>query len=542
MQNHQLPPDVERLWNAKMYREAFYRLDHYRSESDDDFLRHQAALCLGSATEFRIYVADRLQIVPPLECLECMVAELDQAITIDDSIAYLHWNLAVIASRYEGNNNAAKEFLAQAMARDLKHPMVPVLQDRIDTQAEPVRPQDTPDYRLREILFRLVDVTADKTLPDKTFKLGDDYTHWSLEDYIDQARGLFSDAAEDALEVALTEFFSDWAGLQDDGVITADALDYGLEFVFRVCELKPDLEATKNALSRLIDFLSRFSMAVTGHAEPTADDLSKGKRIARRGIKILDSTKVAIDPDTEADLWLALGQCSGRPQGLQLADALKGYTRALELKREAHNVEDIDRLEDLLARMLDYAIQQVIGLQVGIGAAGKVYEEIEAAYQAARVLVDEASQLHVGIQYQYFLSSISRPDDALEVLESLLNLGSVDEAARFDLLYEKAARLTEARKSAKAVAILEQLEPEIDSKSRHVQCVYWNCYSNAMRELNKLDKGLKYIDKAIAVKPEKKNNEVDQLNPMLHTNRANILLQMGRADEAEAELKLANDK
>ena len=326
------------------------------------------------------------------------------------------------------------------------------------------------------------------------------------------------------------------------GVITADVLHYGLEFVFRVCELKHDSEAAKNALTRFIDFLSRFSMAVTGHAKPTTDDLSKGRRIARRGIKILDSTKTSIDPDTEADLWLALGQCSGRPQGLQLADALKGYTKALELKREAHNVLEINRLEDLLARMLDYAIQQVIGLQVGIGAAGNVYKEIEAAYRAARVLADDAAQLDVGIQYQYFLSSIARPDDALEVLESLLNLGSVDEVARFDLLYEKAARLTEARKSAKAVTILEQIEPEINSKSRHVQCVYWNCYSNAMRELNKLDKALKYIDKAIAVKPEKENNEVDQLNSMLHTNRANILLQMGRVDEAEAELKLANEK
>jgi tetratricopeptide (TPR) repeat protein len=509
---------------------------------DEDFLKHQAALCLGSATEFRIYLADRLQIVPPRKCLERMVAELNKAIAIDDSIAYLHWNLAVIASRYEGNHNSAKEFLAQAIARDLQHPAIAALQDRIKTQAEPVKPQDTPDYRLRELLFRLVDVTADKTLPDKTFKLGDDDQHLSLEDYIDQARGLFSDTAEDALEMALREFFSDWARLLDDGMITADALDYGLEFVFRVCELKPDSEAAENSLSRLIDFLSRFSMSVTGHANPTSDDLRKGKRIVHRGIEILDSTKVAIDPNTEADLWLALGQCSGRPQGLQLADALKGYTKALELKREAHNVQDIERLEDLLARMLDYAIQQVIGLEVGVGAAGKVYKEIEAAYQAARVLADETSQLRVGMQYQYFLSSIERPDDALDVLESLLNLDSVDGEARFDLLYEKAARLTETRNSAKAVPILEQLKPEIDSKSRHMQCVYWNCYSNAMRELNKLDKGLKYIDKAIAAKPEKENDIVDQLNPMLHTNRANILLQLGRVDEAEAELKLANNK
>nr|WP_067293704.1 hypothetical protein [Marinobacterium profundum] len=542
MENHQLPPGVEHLRNAKMYRQAFHRLDLYRAESDSELLKHHAALCLGSATEFRIYLADRLQVLPPPECLKRMVAELNQAITIDDDIAYLYWNQAVIASRYQGDNAAAKDYLHEALARDLQHPMVQALQERIEADVGPVGRQDTAGYQLREILYRLLDVTADETLPDETIKLGGDYTQWSLEDYISEARGLFSDAAEDILDAALTEFSGHWANLQDDGMITADALDYGLEFVFRVCELQPGSDAARQALRGLIGFLTRFSMSVTGHQQPSAKDLRKGKKIARRGIRILENTEVAIDPDTEADLWLALGQCSGRPQDLHLPDALKGYIRALELKREANNLKDIDRLQDLLARMLDYAIQQSVGLQLGIGAAGKVHEEIEAAYRAARVLEDKDAQLNVGMRYQYYLSSISRPDDALEVLNSLLDLDSIDEEVRLDLLYEKAARLTEARKSVAALGILEQLEPHIDAKSRHVQCIFWNCYSNAMRELHKLEQALKYIDKALEVKPQSAEYEVDSLNPMLHTNRANILLQLDRVDEAEAELELARDQ
>jgi len=541
MEYQQLPPDVLRLQDAKMFRKAFYRLEEYRSHSDNDFLKHHAALSLGSATEYRMNVADRLFIVPPKMCLDHMVQELNQALSIDDGIAYLYWDLAVIASRYEGDNKAATDFLNKALERDLQHPMVSALEDRINSQAEPVQPKITLDYQLCELLFQLVDVTADETIPDKTIGFENNTELLSMEDYIVRGRSLLTNAPKDNREPALTLFFGRWENMRDDNFITADALDYGLDFVFRICEVEPHSELAERALQRLVTYLSSFSMHVSGNQKPTKDELRKAKKIAGRGLNIANNTEVVVEPNAEADLWLAFGQCSGRTTDLHLADALNGYTNALVLKRQANNIHDVEKLEDLLGEMLDYAMQQVIGLQIGVGSAGKVHEEIEAAYEAAKVLEDETAQLNVGNMYQSYLSSISRPLDALEVLESLLNLDSVDDEIRFDLLFEKSARLTEARQSAKAVEILEQLEPDINSKSKHHQCIFWNCYSNTMRELNKLDKALEYIDKAMAVKPETTVNEFDTLEPMLHNNRGQILLMMGKAEEAEAELKLVTD-
>ncbi|MCP4288215.1 MAG: hypothetical protein GY792_27895 [Gammaproteobacteria bacterium] len=541
MENQQLPPDILHLQDAKRFRQAFYQLEKYRSGSDNDFLKHHAALSLGSATEYRMNVADRFHIIPPQECLHRMLQELNQGLTIDDSIAYLYWDLAVIASRYEGDNQAAKNYLDKALERDLQHPMVPALQDRIKAQAEPIAPQNTLHYQLCELLFQLIDISADETIPDKSVGFEDDTQLRSLEDYIVRGIALLSNAPKQDREPALTVFHDRWESMLDDKLITADAMDYGLEFVFRVCEFEPGSEIAERALQRLLNYLSSFSMYVSGNHSPSKNDLRKGKKIARRGLRVVENTEVTIDPDVEAEMWLALGQCSGRPADLQLADALDGYTKALVLKRKANNIPDVEKLEGLLGSMLDYAIQQVVGLKMGIGSAGNVHEEIIAAYDAAKVLADEVAQINVGDFYQSYLASISRPQEALEVLDALLNLNSVNEDIRFALRYEKAARLTEAKESPKAVEILEQLEPEIHSKPQHEQCIFWNCYSNAMRELEHLDQALEYIDKAMAVKPEKSEKELDTLDPMLHTNRAQILLQLGRAEEAEAELKLVTD-
>jgi len=105
-------------------------------------------------------------------------------------------------------------------------------------------------------------------------------------------------------------------------------------------------------------YLCDYSMQVSGGESASLSDLRKARRIAKRGLDIVADTQIAIAPDLHADLWLAMGQSTARPANLRLNEAIASYTKALELKRQALNYDDVERLVRLLQQMFEYASKQ----------------------------------------------------------------------------------------------------------------------------------------------------------------------------------------
>ena len=103
---------TDHLKAQRQYRAAFNAMKAAReSAGDDPGLVRQMALKLGGYVEYRLRVADTLRVVPPTKAL---LERLEEAIAIDDSVADLHWDQAVIHARFTGSNEQAQEALSRA--------------------------------------------------------------------------------------------------------------------------------------------------------------------------------------------------------------------------------------------------------------------------------------------------------------------------------------------------------------------------------------------------------------------------------------------
>lgn len=569
----EIPEEVASLRNRNSFRLAYFALQR---DTGADFnlpdIKHEAALCLGSSAEYRMHLAERLGVAPPHAVLDGMVQDLNHALILDDHIGDLHWDLAVIASRYDGDNQSAREHLQNALACQFEHPMVPALEERIQQQAPAIKPEPGLAYKLGELTLQLLDLAADDDLSENTLVLPGDKTRQAVingeettgeettgeETTGEESKGqesnasprsfdAFLKAAEDLIQhspeplrlVEIADYYARWCTLVDAGVVTADALDYGLEFVFYICKNPPKSPMAEASLARVLGYLRDMSLYYSGNPKPDPRNLKKARRVIRRAFRLLEATTVACSDDLRADLYLARGQCYSRPDHQNLARAFENYQQALRLKRQAKNRDDTRRLEQLLEQMLRYIIQQVSALKFGLGSSGKLHDDITAAYAAAVELGDTGWQLDTGSLYASYLADISSPSAAITVLDQLCALPGISAAKTTELTYEKAARLTEVRDSEAAVSLLESIREAIENTDPRFECLYWNCYSNALRELDRLQPALDAIDKAIELNPPVEDQQADPHLTMLHSNRAHILLRLDRLTEARAALEQA---
>ena len=522
------------LRQAKQFAGAVDFLEYCRAKKDSSFLRGQTALSMGAGVEYRIEIAESFGIRPPDDVVQRILRELDQALALDDTVAYLHWDRAVIHSRYTGDLDQAHDALARAESTGIDHPMLEALKTRLAEAAPPLPLDQSPDARLRTLFFQLVDKTAAATIPEsRETPQAQPGEPVFFADYVALAESTVHEA-QPSREVDLRGLYARWSSMVESGVITADPLDYGSELMFRAAAAGDDKSLAVETLHDLASYLRDFSFHVSGGTEPSVGDLRKGGRIARRALDIIDGAGLPFDADLHADLWLALGQSAARPSDMRLADALDGYTRALVLKRESGNTDDIERLTALLRQMLDYATQRALGTStIGVGDLGKVRADMEAAYAASKIIGDREETLNIGEQYQTLLSSLAQPLPAIDVLDELLLEFNPTTDQRTFLQLEKAMRLSEAREPARALALQDAIMAQASTRSERTQCLFWNAYSNVLRQLERYQQALEAVNKAHALCPEHAEGTVDLLKPMLHTNRGLILLLLGRAEEAE---------
>lgn len=524
---------------AKQFKQAVAILQYLRVSADSPFLRRQAAYALGAGVEYRLQVAEGFQISPPKDVLERLLDELDDAVALDETIADLHWDRAVIHARFTGNFAKADAAFLRALELGLSHPLIPALQRILESKLPPEAREDSASYRLRELFFRLVDTTADGTIPEFAPSVGDESLPFSYADYIERAESIVHAAPLNA-PADVAQLYECWSRLSEQRIITADPYDYGSEMMFRAAAATTDTELAAQALAALAAHLRDFSFHVSG-GDPDASDLRKARRIARRGLDLVAGTDVPIDADLHGDLWLALGQSSARPADLRLDEAFEGYTRALQLKRGAGNDGDVERLTDLLNRMIHFAVQQRVGASLGFVGLGAARAEMQAAYAASKIIGDMEAMHSIGLEYVWLLSALSQPFEAIDVLDELLVETGLSDEQRFDLLFEKAMRLSEARQPSAAAAIQEALMDDLVGQSDRTLCIFWNAYSNVLRELELYDSALDAVNRALDYCPESEDDSVDALGPMLHTNRGLILLALDRVEDAERSAAISSE-
>ncbi len=519
---------------AKRYGRAADILSSARGEGETARLRRAHAYTLGAYVEYRLKVADLLAVVVPPDILQRLLQELDNALALDATIPDLHWDVAVIHGRFSGDHEMAAAALHRAIALNMDHPRMDALKAMVIQRRAPERPEPTPAGELRGLLFRLIDSAADGDLSESGAPSSPPA---SFADYLAAAQATVR-AAGVGPAAGTGELLERFRGLRGAGLVTADSLDFGLEFVFRAAEAGPDEVAAHEALDDLADYLAAFSFNVSGGGT-NQSDLRKAIRIARRGLDIVGGTAVPLAPDRHADLWLALGQGSARPGNLKLNDALAAYTNALRLKREAGHMEDVERLQALLVQMLGYAIQLGVGAGLGIGALGEARRALEAAFAAAMEIGDKRHALPVGLHYNTLASALAQPEAAIDVLDQLIAAFELEPGERLDILFEKAMRLSESRQLAAAAQLHQELFASIEGRSERDRCIFWNSYSNVLRDLEQPEQALAAIEKAMAARPKVGPNEVDQLGPMLHANRGTVLLALGRLADAKRDVEAA---
>ncbi|MFA3919553.1 CHAT domain-containing protein [Ruegeria hyattellae] len=536
-------PDREELYalqraeaekRAKRYGVAAEILTQARRENDTAVLRRAQALSFGGLVEHRMNVADALQVIPPPDALEHFFQFLHEALLLDDTIPDIHWDIAVLHGRYTGDFEAAASALDRALDCGIQHPRLTALATLIDAQQTPASPKLTPASELRGLLFKLIDVTADGNIPEYGLPASPPL---SFADYVRSAQEI-AHADHFVSNPETFDLVSRFRASRDAGLVTADALDFGLEFVFRAAEASPDKRAAEEALNDLVAFLREFSFHVSD-GDADASDMRKAARIAKRGLNIVEGTAIPPNPDLYADLWLAFGQASARPARLELHDALTAYTKALRLKREANNEPDTARLRELLFQMLDYAVQLGVGAGIGIGSLGEANKALEAAFAAAQEIGEFRKTLHIGIQYNTLSSALSQPYLAIGVLDQLLAEPEISPDEQLTVLLERAMRYSEARDLPKAAELHADLVSRVASVSKQSQSVFWNSYSNVLRDLGQLERALEAIDRAVALTLEVEANGIDQIGTMLHANRGSILLALGRIDDARHEVEIA---
>lgn len=113
------------LMEAKDHGAAIAYVDRFRRAAPDDpDLRRYAALARGAKGEHEMGTYDQMQVPPPRQRLDALVALFTDATEIDPDLADPWWDLAVVHARFLGQPTQARAYLSRAQALGYRHPMM----------------------------------------------------------------------------------------------------------------------------------------------------------------------------------------------------------------------------------------------------------------------------------------------------------------------------------------------------------------------------------------------------------------------------------
>lgn len=418
------------------------------SGPQDKSIKHQLAQVYGGLVESRLKRQDQMGITPGADQLAEMERLLARAMELDPALADLQWDKAVISARFRRRYNEADEYLARAQALGYNHPMMARLKALIEQgQAGDAAPLPTS-----------------KTEPNPMLR--------QLNELVQQAQGPYAATLDSELDAeagglpgkrTLKEYCQQAIQGIEQGKINADQYmvalraanclggvvgEYALDFLRRVAPALKDSQIERFATESHLRILVQVAQAFRSRVDQDGvAALRRTRKVAKRGLHIIDQCGFEVDPDLHAEVLLAYGGAFAHHQDANLREAFRSYLEALELKREAGNQEDVQRLKALLAQMCEYQMQQTLMSGVmGIGGVGEQLEALKLAYQAALQTERHELALECGIQLAEALGNVNQPAEAIPILEALCADASLNRQQRFSVEFTLAARLSETRK------------------------------------------------------------------------------------------------
>jgi tetratricopeptide (TPR) repeat protein len=334
--------------------------------------------------------------------------------------------------------------------------------------------------------------------------------------------------------------------LLDATGIGGDGGEYALDLLRRVsAEYTDDIALQKRATEEHLKILVEGSHSVRHQSRRNDDiEMDRARRFARCGLRIIDSvTGFTVDPNVHAEMLLAMGQTYARVENLgdpQLAETLTYYLQALDLKEEAENWDDVQRLKDLLRGIIEYLIPMAhLSAVVGLG---KTLRGLELAYKATLRIDDTWLTCQMARTLSNIYSTVRQPELADEILREVLSRDDLEENDRDELNSALASSLSErhlGREAAEIQAALIGKKSKILDEPIGKTTLYMN-YGNSLRVDGDIDGAHNAFETALASAPAIENeNERKNITARLHALTGEIRFLKGDPKRGEEELKKA---
>ena len=461
---------------------------------EDPRLRRQLALALGGKAELTMGRAEQLRIRPAVALLAEIETILGRAIETDQTLADPYWDMAVVKARFHDDFETAQRYLSQALQLRYQHPKLLALTNLIEQGlaggAAPGNrsPSSEGETELRQLILRLIEEGPEKP---------------GFDSYCRKAIDLVR-----AGRVCLTIF---QRVRQDCRNLQGDDIDYATDLLRVLSAEFHDPAVLTEATEEHLRILAQISFAARAQLDRDPQSLHRGRRIARRGLKIVEQSDVHIDPNVRADLLLALGQTFSHPSDYHLGEAILHYKQALVLKEAANNLDDVKRPKDLLRQIISYQVQRAHFApdMPLIGGLGEVLDDLEIAYEAAQGLADPALVVDVGLALSLISREVQQPSEAEAVLRQILALPSLSDQDQVHAKFELASALSEQQRPAEAAEIQTALLSDANAVPEPARrASLWMSLGNSRREMGDLVGAREAFETALKTLPPPKPNVV----------------------------------
>ena len=444
------------------------------SDAHDRVRARELANDLGAKAERFLRIAGVLEIPPTGHQLEWLESVLDEAIGADPTHADVQWDRAVIAARFRHDFVAARRHLSAAVALGYQHPMSPALNALIaraeSGDAVPVEfaVGSDAEVALKRLLLQLVTAPGQPgdPSPPKDVIGGD-----ALDSYRAAGMRLVREGGLTALMVQRVR--------ETCRRLDGDAREYACDLLRTVAVAIGDPTQAKDATEEHLRVLAQMALSLGGSRDAGERTIDRARRVAERGIQVMEESKITVDADVHADILIALGQ-SNAAAG-KVGEGARYYHEALVLKRKAANLPHAQRLETMLRSMLAHLVRGAFVPTLG-GGVGRVHDDLVIAYAAARSIGDDVLEREVGLALATVYRAVRQPSEAESLLRHLLSVSGLTARERWRIRFDLASSLSEQGRGKEAAAIQQDLldDPAGDT-SAEIRGTLWLNLGNSRR-------------------------------------------------------------
>ena len=478
-------------------------------------LDRMMALALGREAELIMDWADGLRVHPPADLLSLIEADLREATDVDPTLEDPYWDLAVINARYHADYGTAAKCLEEATVRGCIHPMMARLESMIQAKPPLESVPDIDAMRLRQLVLQLA-VQAAGPMHSCLLDEEESEVPTDKED-ISKTLQTFGDYVREAKAIVAHESISEAQYMRilgDSRAITGDSSDYVTDLLRRVAEFVGEKLFLDHATGDHIRLIRDMAFHLFGKREEDSAWLKKSRRAAQRGLEVIEGSIATIDPDLHADLLFAKGKALYYEDDDQryATEVIRCYQNALQLKRQAQNTAEVEKMKDILWRQIDHRVRQAISSPY-IGGIGEALEILKVCAEVADELDDPPRAMDINVKLAGVMLQVGQYNDAEQILHEVIESLPPENVARA-AKSELASVYSETSRPSEAAEIQRELldEGEMDN-DQTTTAVLWSNYANSLRLLDDFGGARDALEKAWELLPPEQKQKIGNTIP-----------------------------